>query len=242
MRVAIIADLHANLAALDAVLASLEEERVDRIVCLGDVAAAGPQPREVVARVREIGCPVVMGNGDAFVLDPRSTAAAGDAGKFEAIDRWCAEQLGPDDLLFLRSFRPTVEIPLEAGAHLLCYHGSPRGFDDVIAATTPEEELAPMLAGNRATVMAGGHWHFQMLRRFEEVVLVNPGSVGLAYDILSDGGARVPFRAEYAVLTSGGGALAVEFRRLPYDGAATVRAMFERGMPHAAWWAADWDL
>ena len=241
MRVGIISDLHANLAALDAVLASLGDERVDRVVCLGDVAASGPEPGEVVARLRGLDCPVVMGNADAFVLDPRPTGAEGDAGKVEEIDRWCANQLGPDDPAFLRSFRPTVEIPLGGGTRLLCYHGSPRGFDDLIAATTPEKELAPMLAGHRASVMAGGHWHFQMLRRFEDMVLINPGSVGLAYDLLPSGEARVPSRAEYAVLTASGAAMDIAFRRVPYDGAATVRAMFERGMPHAAWWSADWD-
>lgn len=59
MRIALIADLHGNLAALDAVLADLQAAHVDQAVCLGDVAAIGPQPREVTARMREYGCPVV---------------------------------------------------------------------------------------------------------------------------------------------------------------------------------------
>ena len=241
MRIALIADVHANLAALDAVLAALAAEAIDRIVCLGDVAATGPQPREVIARLRELGCPVVMGNADAFLLDPRPVGDADeDTRRIAAIDRWCAQQLAPDDLRFLRTFRPMVELSLGNGATLLCYHGSPRSYDDVIAATTAEEELRSALAGHRATVMAGGHWHFQMLRRHEDAVLLNPGSVGLAYDLLPGGGARVPARAEYAVVTAAGEALSIDLRRVPYDRDATVRAMFERGMPHAAWWAADW--
>ncbi len=67
MRIGIIADVHANLAALDAVLAALAAEPADRIVCLGDVAV-GPQPREVVARLRELNGPIVMGNADAWLL------------------------------------------------------------------------------------------------------------------------------------------------------------------------------
>jgi predicted phosphodiesterase len=242
MRIGIFADVHGNLAALDAVLAALAAEGIDRLVCLGDVAASGPQPREVVARLRQLGCPIVLGNADAWLLDPPppGTGDDEDAARIEAIDRWCAEQLRPADLAFLRTFRPTVAVPLDDGADLLCYHGSPRGYDDVIKATTPDEELAAMLAGHRATVMAGGHWHFQLLRRYEGAILLNPGSVGLAYDLLPGGEARVPPRAEYALLSSHGAALAIELRRLPYDRDATVRAMFERGMPHAAWWSESW--
>ena len=242
MRIALIADVHGNLVALDAVLADLAGEAPDRVVCLGDVAATGPQPRAVIARLRQLGCPVVMGNADAWLLDPAPAAspADDDARRIEAIDRWCAEQLRPEDLAFLRGFQPTVEIPLGDGGSLLCFHGSPRSYDDVIKATTPDEELAPMLAGHRATVMAGGHWHFQLLRRYEDAILLNPGSVGLAYDLLPGGEARVPPRAEYAILSSDGAALGIELRRLPYDRHATVRAMFARRMPHAAWWSDGW--
>lgn len=241
MRVGIIADIHGNLAALDAVLAELERDRPDRIVCLGDVAATGPQPRETVGRLRALGCPVVMGNTDAYLLDPRPAAGADeDARRIEEIDRWCAEQLSPADRAFVRTFRPAVELPLGDGARLLCYHGSPRSYDDVIAATTPAAELEPMLAGARADVLAGGHWHFQLLRRHEDLSLLNPGSVGLAYDLLPGGVVRVPPRAEYAVVASEGGRLGIELRRVPYDRDATVRAMFARGLPHAAWWAAGW--
>ena len=242
MRVGIIADVHGNLAALEAVLAALAAERVDRIVCLGDVAAVGPQPQEVIARLRSVSCPIVMGNADAWLLDPPppGTGQDEDATRIEEIDRWCAEQLRAEDVAFLRTFRPVVELPLAGDAAILCYHGSPRSYDEVIKATTPDEELAPMLAGRRATVMAGGHWHFQMLRRYEDAVLLNPGSVGLAYDLLPGGETRVPARAEYALLSSQGTSLGIDLRRLPYDRDATVRAMFERGMPHAAWWSEGW--
>ena len=65
---AAISDIHGNLPALEAVLAELEREGVDELVCLGDVAL-GPQPAETVARVRGLGCAVVMGNWDAWVLE-----------------------------------------------------------------------------------------------------------------------------------------------------------------------------
>jgi predicted phosphodiesterase len=67
--IALIADIHGNFAALDAVLDALNTEPPDQIVCLGDVAATGPQPQEVLRRLRGLGYPVVMGNADAELLD-----------------------------------------------------------------------------------------------------------------------------------------------------------------------------
>ncbi|MBA3945803.1 MAG: metallophosphoesterase family protein [Herpetosiphonaceae bacterium] len=242
MRLAIISDIHGNLAALDAVLRELESERLDQVVCLGDVAATGPQPREVIARLRSLGCAVVMGNADAYLLDPQPAVDADeDARKVEAIDRWCAAQLSAADWEYLRTFQPTIAVPLGGDKQLLCFHGSPRSYNDVISATTSEAELAPMFDGYMATVMVGGHWHFQMLRRYGEGILLNPGSIGLAYDKQADGGAHIPARAEYALLTAANNEVrSIELRRVPYDREATVRAMFERGMPYAAWWAGDW--
>jgi predicted phosphodiesterase len=241
MLVAIISDIHGNLPALEAVLADLETVNPDRTVCLGDVAATGPFPREALERVRALGCPVVLGNTDDYLLNPRpEIGTAENTRRVQDIDAWCAAQLSAADLDFLRSFRPVVEIPLDGGMDLLCYHGSPRSYNDKISATTPDAEVEPMLAGQRARVMAGGHWHFQLLRRYQDLILLNPGSVGLVFDTFASGEVRVPARAEYAVIRSEGLRLSVDLRRVPYDRDATVRAMFERGMPHAEWWSAAW--
>ena len=242
MRIAIIADLHANLVALEAALADIAALGADRIVCLGDVAATGPQPREVVERLRALGCATVMGNADAWLLDPPDDdPLEPDARRFAEIDRWCAAQLASDDLAFLRSFEPTVELELGDNGALLCFHGSPRSYDEIILATTPDEELEAMLEGRHAAVLAGGHTHAQMLRRFGEMLLINPGSVGLPYEHNpATGQSRNPPWAEYAVVEATAGRLRVELRRTPVDAQAIVRAALASGMPHAEWWAQDW--
>ena len=71
MKLALISDLHGNLFALDAVLADIRHRKIERILCLGDVVTGGPHPRETLARLRELGCPTVMGNTDAWVIEPR---------------------------------------------------------------------------------------------------------------------------------------------------------------------------
>jgi predicted phosphodiesterase len=241
--IALVADIHGNLAALDAVLDALGTESPDQIICLGDVAATGPQPREVLRRLRGFGCPVVMGNADAELLDvtPARPGTRDDMRKILDIDRWCASQLDDADRAFLASFRPTVEISLGEDRSLLCCHGSPRSYEDVIIAATPDDELDDMVAGYEAVIIAGGHTHVRMLRAHQGREFVNPGSVGLAYQFSPDGNVRVPPWAEFAMLSqSDAGAVNVDFRRVNYDRDATVRAMTEREMPHAAWWAADW--
>lgn len=112
MRIAIISDIHGNRVALDAVLAGLNNEHVDQIVCLGDVAATGPQPHEVVERLKALDRPVVMGNTDAWLLSLQSREAMDETFlRIMEIDRWCAEQLSSTDLDYLRTFQPTVGLP-----------------------------------------------------------------------------------------------------------------------------------
>lgn len=247
MKIALISDIHGNEVALDAVLDAVERERPDRIVCLGDVAQ-GPRPREVLARLRELRCPVVRGNGDIWHLDPARLAAEPLLnepgmekllGPHAEINAWIREQLSESDLDYLRTFQPSVELPLDdGGATLLCYHGSPRHYLDFLLASTPDEEVEEMLAGQRATVMAGGHTHMQMVRRFGGTTLVNPGSVGMpvseaASPIPELGGpARRPARAEYALIVRHGRGLDIALQQVPVSAEAVRRMVRQSGMPH----------
>ena len=81
-----------------------------------------------------------------------------------------------------------------------------------------------------------------MLRGYRGREIVNPGSVGLAYQFFPDGSVRVPPWVEFVMLSRvDAGPVNVDFRRVPYDRDATVHAMIEREMPHATWWAANWS-
>jgi putative phosphoesterase len=226
MRVALISDLHGNAVALRAVLDDLRAARVDRIVCLGDVATLGPAPGEVIARLAELGCACVLGNHDAFLYDAgliRSYAAAPIV--VEAVDA-CRSTLGAGELEFLRGFQPTLDLELD-GAALGLFHGSPRSHMEDLLATTPAEALDEALGDQRPTVMAGGHTHVQMLRQHRGTLLVNPGSLGMPFESFADGGPpRVLPHAEYAIVEAIRGAVSVTLRRLPLDPAA-LRAALE---------------
>ncbi len=244
MRVALIADIHGDLEALEAVLADIGREGVDRVICLGDVAATGPKPHETIERLMELGFPTVMGNADEDMLRPlrpvSAAKASEDARRVSDIDRWGAGELSEKHLEYIRTFRTTVEVALEDGRSLLCFHGSPRSNTDVILSTTSEKELGAMLSGHTgADIMAGGHTHAQMMRRHGKSILVNPGSVGLPVDGEGEAAHNPPW-AEYAVVSSGDGASSVEMRRVAVDVEAVWGAALGSGMPHAEWWASDW--
>jgi predicted phosphodiesterase len=241
-KIAIIADIHGNLPALEAVLAEIAAEGVERIICLGDVATLGPQPREVIARLRVLNCPVVMGNTDDILLALQSNpGVTGLAGQTEYFDLWTAAQLTSDDLDYLRSFEPTVSVPLGDGATLLCYHGSPRSFDERITAETTDDALHEMLANTPAQVYAGGHTHQQMMCRYRDTIVLNPGTVGFAKDAIPPAGPmRNPSWAEYAVIASSGGRLDVSLRRVPFDLDALFAAQDASGIPRAHWRKGDW--
>lgn len=226
MRIALISDIHANEVALRAVMASIEEVGVDQVVCLGDVATLGPRPGAVLDLLRELGCPCILGNHDEFLLDPALIHTYTDVPiVLDAVD-WCRDQLSKDDVAFLRTFRPHLEIPLDAGATLFLFHGSPRSHMENLLAETPPEELDRALAGHAATVMAGGHTHIQMLRQHRGTLLVNPGSVGLPFKEFAAGGPPTLLpHAEYATVAARRGAVQVTLHRVPVDREALRNAV-----------------
>jgi predicted phosphodiesterase len=240
-RIAIISDMHGNCVALDAVLADLRRNAVDRIVCLGDAVQGGPQPAEVVVRLRDLACPVVMGNADAWLLTGEETGSENISAerlrKMSEIRTWSLAQLLADDQAFIARFQPTVSIPLSATRGLLCFHGSPASFDDVILPTTPEEEFQRLLGAHAPHILTGGHTHMQQIRRLgaTDSFFFNPGSVGLAYSHQQpDDHFRADPWAEYAILTADAAQLALEFRRVPFDVGQLLAIYQSSGRPYAS--------
>jgi 3',5'-cyclic AMP phosphodiesterase CpdA len=165
MRLAIISDIHGNAYALDVALADVAAQGVDQIVCLGDAIQGGAQPAETVQRLRDLGCPVVMGNADAWLLTGRETGNEGVTPAQEAVRQWSLAQLSSTDRAFIAAFAPTIRLQVTDTAALLCFHGSPASFDDIILPTTPDADVRPYFQGHEARWFTGGHTHVQQLRR-----------------------------------------------------------------------------
>jgi len=233
MRIAVISDMHGNCVALDAVLADLEAHPVDQMVCLGDAIQGGPQPAEVVARLRERGCPVVFGNADAFLL----TGADGNeavSAQQRAVQQWSLAQLSEADRAFIAAFHPTVEFSLPGNRRFLCFHGSPTSFHDIIFPDTPEEQVRGYLDAYLPAILTGGHTHLQQIRRLDDSLFFNPGSVGFVYNTRQpDGNLRADPWAEYAILSADEARFSIEFCRVPFDVAMWRRVTLASGIPGA---------
>ncbi len=238
MRVAIISDIHGNDFAFDKVETDIQKQNVDQIVCLGDAIQGGAQPAAVAQRLQRLNCPVVMGNADAWLL---SGVETGDEGipperlrKMGEIRLWSLSQLTEDDRAFISSFQPTVTIPLENELNLLCFHGSPVSFDEIILPAAAQEEFQKSLGEYSDRILTGGHTHAQQIRRNGKYFFFNPGSVGFAYSHHQpDGQFHADPWAEYAVLTAEDDQVSLEFRRIPFDAEELIRIYRESGRPFA---------
>ncbi len=243
MRIAFISDIHGNLVSLDSVLADIEQAQVDQLICLGDVANLGPQPRQVIRRLKELSCACVMGNHDHFLIDPSTVASYTDADWFIDTVDWCASQLTCEDIDFLRTFMPLIWLDLGHGQSLLCFHGSPQSDRHNLLASVPAAELDQMLGPHRATVMVGGHTHVQMVRQHDGILLVNAGSAGMPFERMPFvGSPRIMPWAEYAIISAVDGVIGVELRRVPIDLAVVRQAAIDNGMPDKGEWLENWVL
>lgn len=236
MRIGIFSDMHGNAVGLQAVLDVLAQREVDSYICCGDAVQGGSEPARVVELLREIDCKVVMGNSDYFVL----TGTAGEdsteqiSGPMQEIRQWTADRLGPDGLSYIESFPRTLEVALEDGWTLLCCHGSPRSFNEVLLPEMEPEELGPALAEVKASFVAGGHTHLQWFRCFPDLTFFNPGSAGAAYYRYMDEESFYFYPiAQWAILHSDPSGTTVEFGQVPFDVDLLEKAVAVSGRPHS---------
>ncbi len=234
MRVALISDIHGNATALEAVLADIAQEQVDQIICLGDVITGGPQPQRVVALLRDVQVVLVLGNGDHRLHNPISPEGLEDHLRILVdTEAWARQVLPEVDLAWLRQASLTHETQL-IGKRLLCCHASPRRVSEGIVAELTDAELSEILQGYSFDILAAGHTHVPMLRKYGNSVLINPGAVGSP-----TGEGSV---ARYAMVSIADGRIDVDFRSMNYDIAPAIGQALTNGMPHAAWWASRWNI
>ncbi len=232
MRHAIIADIHANLTALTAVLDDIERRGgVDGVWCLGDVVGYGPEPEACIDRLREMTAVCVAGNHDAAASGRIDTADFNPAAA--AASHWTAGRLSPSEKEYLRDLPPR----LVQGDFSLA-HGSPRDplGEYLIAAAMAAQNLAHFetrycLVGHTHIPMvftagvggncAARHWTTDdPVTLGERRLIVNSGSVGQP----RDGDPR----AGYAI--HDGARATLVLYRVGYDVRATQKKMQALGL------------
>lgn len=232
LKLAVLADIHGNKVALQAVLDDLAAEGgADHTVMLGDLAVFGPDPGGVLTLLKNQG-PIyhVCGNTDRYLVEKRYPTSAGKSGwqaQVLASFPWTAERLGQNGLQFLASLPRQQRLFLTEEHSILAVHGSPHSDEENIRPDTPEEELRQMFVNSPSfNLLLCAHTHVPVNRVVDDRRIVNVGSVGLPFD--GDPG------ASYAIVhLQPGGDYRVEFRRVAYDIEAVVSDLFAVAHPAA---------
>lgn len=230
MRTAIVADIHGNLTAFEAVLEDLKATAPDVILHGGDLADGGPGGAEIVDRIRDLGWQGVVGNTDEMLFRPDAlTEFASHSPQLQSL--WTAveematatrQALGQERVDWLSKL-PRRQV--HGGIALV--HASPEDLWRApgYTASGPELESAYGVLGQPVAVY--GHIHRAYVRRVGEMQVANTGSVGLSHD-----GDR---RAAYLVVDESKGELAVSIQRVVYDVEKAIQAVRVCRFPHADW-------
>jgi predicted phosphodiesterase len=226
MRVAVLADIHGNLPALEAVLAEARNLAVDRFVLLGDIAG-GPMPGATLDLLASLGERAVWvhGNGErelvaGFDGTPLPPGPAADTAAS------CAPLLEKRHRDLMAGLPVTVTLDVDGlGAVLFC-HATPRRDDEFVLVDSPMGRWAEVLHGVEEETVVLGHTHMPFDRLANGIRVINPGSVGMAYG---------PPGAYWAILGP-----AVEMRRTGYDVRAAAERIGGGGYAGAAEWAVEY--
>jgi predicted phosphodiesterase len=240
VRLGVIADIHGNDVALQAVLEDAAGYHVDRWWALGDLVLFGPRPAEVLERLASLpGVGMLRGNTDRYVLtgeQPAPHATAADAAaSIDLVQRYGAvaagigwtrgvvDQAGTID--YLAALPERLHLQFSGGTTLLGVHASPSADDGPgIDPHIPDAELRDLLAGCGADVVVGGHTHYRTDRLADGIRALNPGSTGVP---------RLCGQAGWLLIEEADhGELRVEQHSVPFDVAAVVRDLHRRRHPN----------
>jgi len=226
MRIAIVSDVHGNLAAFEAVLADLRETAPDLILHGGDLPHGGSSPAEVVDRIRDLGWPGVLGNTDEMLFCPQSLEEfASQLPHLQSIwdatremAAWTCEALGEERIAWLRGL-PRVQVH----GQMALVHASPASTWRSPSAEASDAELESAYSPLSRPIAVYGHIHCSYIRKLPSLTVVNSGSVSLPHD-----GDR---RAAYLLLDDS----TPTIRRVEYDVYREVDALHASRVPHADW-------
>lgn len=218
-RIAILADVHGNLPALEAVIRDLDDLGVDEVLLGGDLVGRGPQGSAIVARVREKGWRSIRGNHEDYLLAFRRGDVPQEwmTAEVWSAARWMAAELSESDASYLESMPLSMQPEALPGVHLV--HGTPESNNDGIGPWTSDGRMQRHLDSVEQSILVCAHTHRPLERRFATGTILNTGSVGLPFNR--------DRRAQYLVLEGRDDDIAAEFRCVDYDLAETL-AIYEQ--------------
>jgi putative phosphoesterase len=219
MRLAVVSDVHGNLAALEAVIDDLDTVKPDIVVHGGDLVFNGPHPAECLDRIRQLGWPGVMGNTDEALWTLPASLPEDVVRKFKVIADATTSLLGAERVAWLK----TLPLAWHDSDSAALVHAVPGDTWKVVPEDSSDAELQEIYGPLDAALVVYGHIHRPYVRRVGDFTLANSGSVGMPFD-----GDR---RASYLLVEDG----QPEIRRVGYNVRRYVAELEQSDYPTSRW-------
>jgi putative phosphoesterase len=223
MRIAVIADIHGILPAMDAMLDEISKEKIEGIIVAGDMIS-GPNSVEVVNKLRQHNCWMIRGNQENYILRLASGIAPDwqyNCKQWNSV-RWTYENMDCETLSFLQSLpeQRVVEFPEKDAIRVV--HGSPENISELIYPDRDVSKLDKALEQVSESVVIFGHSHEAWMMKRNGKLAINPGSLGMSFFGEQHG--------TYAILSWENGRWNTEIRKLFYDFSLLRKAYIETGL------------
>ncbi len=215
-RLAVLADIHGNLPALEAVIADMADETFDQVIVAGDLINIGPFSREVLETVFDHGWVAIRGNHEHYLLDAVALCPVRERRDWAFLD-FMAAQLGAAWLARLAVMPDELTLRFADAAPLRVVHAAPGNPYRTITRVSSEAEAQALLTGVAEGSVVAGHYHMAFERQLGDWQIINPGPVGTPHDGRLD--------ASYAILEGDEAGWRVEHRRVPVDYARLYEEM-----------------
>jgi putative phosphoesterase len=225
--VAVITDIHANLPALEAALARIDQLGIETVYCGGDLVGYGPHPNDVCALIAAREIPTIYGNYDYAIarnLDDCGCAyiTPEDRALGQRSVAWTLEHTDQPSKDFMRELPFDVHFPV-GGTDVHLVHGSPRKVNEYLFEDKPASLYERLAGAETDQVLVFGHTHKPWVHSYGGVLFVNCGSVGKP----KDGDPRGAF----AILRPAAQGVEVTIERVEYDAEAVAREVAAVGLP-----------
>lgn len=226
MKLAFISDIHGNAVALEAVLADIKQQQVDRILVLGDLCYRGPEPKRALELVRALRTNVIKGNADEWVIRGVEKGEVPDQAleMMNMEKEWIAANLDGESIDYLRNLPEELELEFE-GVKIHAFHATPASLFEVVLPDEKDETIISKMMVKEADVYVYAHIHKPYVRYLNGKCLVNIGSVGLPFDGLR--------KAAYMILDVKEDNFSASIRRVDYDVARVINQFNESDYPNA---------
>ena len=232
IQLALISDIHANIIALDAVLADINKRDITQIYCLGDLVDFAPWGNEVIARIQEKNILCLLGNHDQRIAFDEAVIPLPHHDAQETLNREIAinlskKQISATHKKWLATLPYNIELTFKIGKSLrkiLLVHASLQSNDEYIHQSTPKADLSAQLKKRAIDILVMGHTHHSYVQQAEDILFVNCGSVGRSKE--------KDRQATYSIITLSEEGVEAQIVKVDYPIIEVAKAIYSSDIPN----------